>query len=25
VRMCLAFLQGQLTGGPFRLRDSANG
>ena len=25
VRMCVAFLQEQLTGGPFRLRDSANG
>ena len=25
VRMCVAFLQEQLTGGPFRLRDAANG
>jgi len=25
VRVCVAFLQEQLTGGPFRLRDSANG
>ena len=25
VRACVAFLQEQLTGGPFRLRDSADG